>query len=241
LRVPTAEQEPRLQAAAARLGEDVDVLRARLAELQAIELECRGVGGVVPWPEPVSAGALLDDTQKLLGSYVIIHDEHGATATTLWVGFSWIHDVATHSPPLLATSADAGGNAAKTLLAGLLQLLTPRGKIAGEITGASFFHMIDRTHPTLIIDNAENLFNRRRDLLDLLAQSWTRGTPVLRQVHGQTYEFDVFCPKVVCAIAGSNFLPANMMQRMIHFEMLPKLPSETRREQWTRQGYSRRA
>jgi hypothetical protein len=41
-----------------------------------------------------------------------------------------------------------------------------------------------------------------------------------------TIEYDVFCPKVIGAIAGSNFLPPNSMGRSIHFGMLPKLPSE---------------
>jgi hypothetical protein len=87
--------------------------------------------------------------------------------------------------------------------------------------------MIDRTQPTLIIDNAENLFKRKRDLIDLLDASWTRGFPVTRQVHGVTVEYNVFCPKVIGAMAGSNFLPPNAMARSIHFGMLPKLPDET--------------
>src|SRR5262249_23942575 len=61
----------------------------------------------------------------------------------------------------------------------------------------------------------------------LLDASWTRGIPVPRQVHGVTVEYDVFCPKVIGAIAGSNFLLPNAMGRAIHFGMLPKLPDET--------------
>jgi len=228
LKQPIAEHDARLTEAATRLGEDLNQLRAQFAELLDAERERRGIGDVVPWPEAVNLNTLLNDIHKHRRRYVIIHDEHGAVATTLWTAHSWIHnEVATHSPPLLITSADDEGNAAKTLLCKYLQYQTPRGKVVGELSGASFFHLIDRIHPTLIIDNAENLFKRRKDLIELLNNSWTRGVPVPRQVHGVTVEYDVFCPKVIGAIAGSNFLPPNSMGRSIHFGMLPKLPSET--------------
>jgi hypothetical protein len=212
---------------ATRLGEDINGLRAQFAELLDAERERRGIGDVEPWPKAIDVNTLLNDIHKHRRRYIIIHDEHGAVATTLWTAQSWVHnEIATHSPPLLITSADDEGNAAKTLLCKYLQYQTPRGKVVGELSGASFFHMIDRNHPTLIIDNAENLFRRRRDLIELLNNSWTRGVPVPRQVHGVTVEYDVFCPKVIGAIAGSNFLPPNSMGRSIHFGMLPKLPHE---------------
>ena len=227
LKQPTAEQDSRLMEVATRLGVDVNDLRAQFAELLDIERERRGMGDVVPWPDPVNLNALLNDIHRHRGRFIVIHDEHGAVATTLWTAFSWVHDkVATHSPPLLITSPDEEGNAAKTLLCSYLVYQTPRGKIVGELSGASFFHMIDRIHPTLAIDNAENLFKRKKDLIELLNNSWTRGVPVPRQVHGVTVEYDVFCPKIIGAIAGSNFLPPNAMGRSIHFGMLPKLPSE---------------
>src|SRR5262249_55677665 len=228
LRQPTAEQDARLMEVATRLGVDVNDLRAQFADLLDIERERRGIGDVVPWPDPVNLDALLNDIHRHRGRFIVIHNEHGAVATTLWTAFSWVHNkVATHSPPLLITSADEEGNAAKTLLCSYLQYQTPRGKMVTDPSGASFFHMIDHNHPTLIIDNAENLFKRKKLLIDLLAASWTRGIPVTRQVHGVTVEYDVFSPKIIGAIAGSNFLPPNAMGRSIHFGMLPKLPSET--------------
>jgi hypothetical protein len=210
------------------------VIRHRFAErspraaIADAERERRGIGDVIAWPEAVNVNALLNDIHKRRRRYIIIHNEHAAVATTLWTAMSWLHnEIATHSPPLLITSADEEGNAAKTRLCSYLQYQTPRGKMVTDPSGASFFHMIDRNHPTLIIDNAENLFKRKKVLIDLLAASWTRGVPVTRQVHGVTVEYDVFCPKIIGAIAGSNFLPPNVMGRSIHYGMLPKLPSET--------------
>lgn len=131
---------------ATRLGEEINDLRAQFAGLLDAERERRGIGDVEPWPEPVNVNTLLNDIHRHRGRYVIIHDEHGAVATTLWTAHSWVHnEIATHSPPLLITSADDEGNAAKTLLCKYLQYQTPRGKVVGELSGASFFHVIDRT------------------------------------------------------------------------------------------------
>src|SRR5262249_10909777 len=229
LKQPMAEHDSRLMEVAGRLGEDVNALRAQFAGLLDAERERRGVGDVIPWPEAVNVNTLLNDIHKHRRRYVIIHNEHGAVATTLWTAKSWVHnEIATHSPPLLITSpADDEGNAAKTLLCSYLSYQVPRRKPVTDPSGASFFHMIDRAQPTLIIDNAENLFKRKRDLIDLLDASWTRGFAVTRQARGATVEYNVFCPKVIGAMAGSTFLPPNAMARSIHFGMLPKLPNET--------------
>jgi Protein of unknown function (DUF3631) len=227
LKQPTIEHDARLTEVATRLGEDLNALRTRFAELLDVERECASVGDDTPWPEAVDANTLLNKVHKHRERYVIIHDEHAAVTTTLWTAFSWCHDIATHSPFLLITSHDAGGNAAKTLLCSLLRYMTRRGRIVTDPSGASFFHMIDRLHPCLIIDNAENLFKRKKDLVDLLDASWTRGIPVTRHWHGVDRFYDVFCPKVIGAIANLNFLPPNAMARSIHFDMWPKLPHES--------------
>src|SRR5262245_35526526 len=179
LKQPIAEHDSRLTELATRLGEDINDLRAQFAELLDAERERRGIGDVELWPEPVNINTLLNDIHKHCGRYVIIHHEHSAVAATQRTAFSWVHnESATHSPPLLITSADDEGNAAKTLLCKYLQYQTPRGKVVGELSGAAFFHMIDRNRPTLIIDNAENLFRRKKDLIELLNNSWTRGIPI---------------------------------------------------------------
>ena len=122
LKQPIAEHDLRLTEVATRLVEDINDLRAQFAELLDAERERRGIGDVQPWPEPVDVNTLLNDIHKHRRRYIIIHDEHGAVAATLWTAHSWVHnEIATHSPPLLITSADDEGNAAKTLLCKYLQ------------------------------------------------------------------------------------------------------------------------
>src|SRR5262249_243939 len=140
LKQPTVEHDSRLMEAAARLGEDINDLRAQFTELLDAERERRGIGDVEPWPEAINLNALLNDIHRHRRRYIIIHNEHGAVATTVWTAFSWVHnEIATHSPPLLITSPrDDEGNAAKTLLCSYLVHQTPRAKPVTDPSGASF-------------------------------------------------------------------------------------------------------
>ena len=51
----------------------------------------------------------------------------------------------------------------------------------------------------MIIDEADHLFQRKKDLVDIINASWTRGTPIPRTLPGQggIHRFDVFCPKII--------------------------------------------
>jgi hypothetical protein len=63
---------------------------------------------------------------------------------------TWVHDVQTHSPTLLVTSAEA--NSGKTTLAGVLGFLCYRGLQTVGLTGPVVFRSIGNWGPTLIVD-----------------------------------------------------------------------------------------
>src|SRR5262249_47194541 len=60
---------------------------------------------VEPWPEPVEGDSLLRDLIRRIRRHVFCSHED-ALAVALWVMLSWVHDVATHSPLLVVTSAE---------------------------------------------------------------------------------------------------------------------------------------
>jgi hypothetical protein len=222
LKLPSAEHESRLAALAKRSGEDLDFLREEFSEL-AVEKKNGGIGYVEPWPEPVDLNALLTETTAQTQRYVVIHDDAAAVAITLWIAFAWVHEIAVHSPILRIISGDA--DAGKTTLCGVLKHLTPRAYAAAEPTGPSLYRFIDQVHPTLIIDDADNLFLRKLDLVHIINVGWTRDSAKFpRQVHGDTYWFDAFCPKIFAGI-GLALRPATLT-RCITIRMLPKLPNE---------------
>jgi hypothetical protein len=223
-RLPRAEHEPRLAALAERLGEDLQFLRDQFTQFISVEEASGGAGfvEVAPWPEPINTKVLLTEVMAQLRRYVVLHDDAAAVATVLWICFAWLHDIAVHSPILVITSADA--DTGKTTACGVLKFLAPRAYAAAELTGPNLYRFVDHLDPTLIVDDADRLFERKPDLVPIINVGWTRGTKVPRQDHGVTRWFNPFCPKI---LAGVNvLLPKTTMTRTITVRLLPKMPDE---------------
>jgi hypothetical protein len=161
--LPAGEQGRRLDAIATRLKEDPAVVRDEFEE----SAPAPGAEEVVElWPEPVGAEKLLADLRRQIQRYIVVHD-HAATAVALWVMLSWVHNaIAIHSPYLVVTSAEP--DSGKTTLLGVLERLTFKPRIAIELTGPTLYREVDQIHPTLIIDEADTLFLRKRDLLHII-------------------------------------------------------------------------
>ena len=175
----------------------------------------------IPGTSLVETKALLNELTAQLRRYVVMHDDV-AVAIFLWTMFAWVHELAVHSPLLVITSAEP--DTGKTTTLGVLHRLTPESYLAAELTGPNLYRIVDHLHPTLIIDDADMLFQRRADLTHIVNISWTRGTKIPRQVQGTTYWFDPFCPKVL-GMVGLALSPA-LASRCIVCKLQPKLPSE---------------
>ena len=219
--LPEAEQEKRLDELARSLDEDPATVREEFATSSSPPVESKPE----PWPETVDSAKLLAELAKQIRRYVVIREE-GMSATVLFTAMCWIHNaVATHSPILGVTSSDP--DSGKTTLLAILELLVPKPFRGAELTGAAAFRIIDREHPTMIVDEADHLFQRKKDLVDIINASWTRGTPIPRTLPGQAgiHRFDVFCPKII-GMVGMK-VPGTTATRFITIKMLPRLPEET--------------
>ena len=223
-KLPTAVHEQKLATLAERTDKDLNFLRDELSQLVAEE-EVGAAASSAPelWAEPADLNVLLVETLAQIRRFVVIHDDAAAVAVVLWVAFSWVHEIAVHSPMLriVADDIDAG----KTTLCNVLKFLTPRAFAVANLTGPALFRFVDREHPTLIIDNADKLLLKKPELASVIEQGWTRGTPVPRtDPHGHTYMFDVFCPKVLAGVTLA--LEPGTLSRCIDIEMLRKLADE---------------
>ena len=218
-KLPRLAHEARLAELAKRSGEDLEFLRDKFAAYYVpADMDTKPIE---PWDQPVDTHALLIELIAQLRRYVVVQDDV-AIAITLWILFSWVHEIATHSPLLVVTSAEP--DSGKSTLLGVLGFLTPRSYFAVEMTGANFYRIIDHMHPTLIVDEADQLFHRKTDLMHIVNAGWMRGATVPRMVHGVIREFDVFTPKVLGMLGLS--LPSTTASRAIVCMLWPKLPSE---------------
>jgi hypothetical protein len=93
-----------------------------------------------------------------------------------------------------------------------------------ESTGPSIYRFVDREKPTLLVDEADDLFARKTDVKHIFNAAWTRGTKIPRQVQGVTVWFDPFCPKAV-GLLGLN-MPRTLAGRSIVIKLWPKKPDE---------------
>src|SRR5262245_37029895 len=219
-KLPLLAHEARLAELAKRSGEDLDFLRDEFAAFYVpADMDTKPIE---PWDQPVDTHALLLELMAQLRRYVVVQDDV-AIAITLWLLFSWVHEVAVHSPLLIATSAET--DSGKSTLLGVLSFLVPRAYSAVELTGANIYRIVDLKKPTLLIDEADQLFRRKAALAEIINAGWTKGSArIPRIVHGVIHEFDAFCPKVI-GMLGLN-LPGTTTSRAIICMLWPKLPSE---------------
>ncbi|MGO9682718.1 MAG: DUF3631 domain-containing protein, partial [Beijerinckiaceae bacterium] len=152
---------------------------------------------------------------------------HEVLAIALWVAMAWVHEVAaTHSLYLVATSAEP--DSGKTTTLGVLGFVVPKPFTAAEPTGPAIYRFVDREKPTLLVDEADDLFQRKSDVKHIFNVAWTRGTKIPRQVQVQgvsmTVWFDPFCPKVV-GLLGMK-MPRTLVGRSIVIKLRPKKADE---------------
>jgi len=217
--LPRGEHEDGLTTLARRLGEDIAGLRDEFTLHAGLKAEAGPASEA--WPEPVDTRELLDDIIKQVRCYAVVSDNIAITVA-LWAMFAWTHEVAIHSPLLVLTSAEE--NTGKTTISGVLKFLVPRPHSAVELTGPGLFRMANFLRPTLIIDEADQLLQRKCDLMHIINAGWTRGMRIPRIVRGELHMFDPFCPKII-SMKGLD-LPDTTASRAIVCKLVPKLESE---------------
>jgi hypothetical protein len=178
---------------------------------------------IEPWADKVDGGELINNLVARLGSHVAAPKEVLLT-TALWTAFAWAHDAFVHSPMLLATSPEP--ECGKSTLLGLVSYLVPRGLVIVEVSPAVLFRMIESWQPTLIVDEADDIFRSNPELRSVINSGWTRGAGVPR-CNPDTHEpefFMTFGPKAI-GIKGLK-VPPPTLSRSIVVEMERKLPDD---------------
>ena len=168
-------------------------------------------------------GELLKKVSRRIKRHVVMEDDQALTIA-IWIAFAWTHDAATHSPILCVSSPEA--ECGKTTLLGLLQFLTPRGIVFIDASPAVLYRMVEKWHPTLLVDEADSKFKDNPELRSVINAGWTRGSAVPR-CNPETNEpefFQTFGPKVI-GLKGLG-LPDTTLSRSIIIAMERKLPSD---------------
>src|SRR5262249_6211438 len=82
---------------------------------------------------------------------------------------------------------------------------------------------------TVILDNADELFQKDKNVNDLFVIAWTRGVPIRRNTRiGREWvpvEYDVFVPKIV-SLTNNKKLPSALESRCLAINLLRALPDQ---------------
>jgi putative DNA primase/helicase len=221
MRLPVALHERELGKLAKQIDEDLTALRSEFQEYIGVA-EGSPLVETEAWPEPIDLAELLTAVEAKIAAYVAMRPLQ-RVAVTLFAAQAWPHNaIATHSPILVASSPEP--DSGKTTLLGVVGRLTPKATFHIETTAANMFRLIDAHQPTVIVDEADDVFVRKSDLKHVITGSWTRGATVPRIVQGISRDFNIFSPKAIGLL--SNKLPRALHTRGIQIKMRPKRNDE---------------
>jgi hypothetical protein len=169
---------------------------------------------------------LLNEVAAFLRRYVVMTAAQ-VDAIALWVAHTWVIEAFEVTGYLAITSPMP--RSGKTSLLRLLGLLVPRPWVVIEPSDAVIYRKIEADRPTLLLDEVDAIFGRRREqtegLRALLNAGNERGVTVPRCIGPtqQLTEFRVFCPK---ALAGIGQLPETLRDRSIQISLVRKTRDE---------------
>ncbi|MEO6553982.1 MAG: DUF3631 domain-containing protein [Nitrospiraceae bacterium] len=229
--LPLIEYGQARKAVADQLGIPVAYLDAeimkRQKELNPVATTGSGkpleMPALVPAEHPVDGASLLHMLLNVLSKYLVLPD-HAAIAIALWVVRAHCDEAFAISPRLAILSPVK--RCGKSTLLELLAKLLPRPLPTSNVTASVIFRVIEKLHPSLLIDEADSFMKENEELRGIVNSGHRRDSAqVLRNV-GDDHEprsFSTWSPMVIAAI---GMLPDTIEDRSIVVEMRRKKPGE---------------
>jgi len=181
--------------------------------------------GVEPWPESVSADALLVKARLTLKRYCIL--PHGAdVALSLWVLAGYAIDAFRIFPKVCLSSPEK--RCGKTTTLEVIGALAHRSLTASSATPSVLFRAIDAWRPTLLIDEADTFLAGNDELRGIINSGHTRSGAFVLRTEGDASDrrpvkFSTWSPMVIAMIKTP---PDTIRDRSIMVMLRRKLPGE---------------
>ena len=178
---------------------------------------------IAPAEHPVDGAMLLQTMLDILAKYLVL-PAHAALAIALWIIRAWCDDAFSISPRLAILSPVK--RCGKTILLEIMAKLLPRPLPTSNVTASVIFRVIEKLHPSLLIDEADSFMRENEELRGIVNSGHRRDSAsVLRNV-GDDHEprsFSTWSPMVIAAIGT---LPDTIEDRSIVVSMRRKQPGE---------------
>jgi hypothetical protein len=137
---------------------------------------------VLPWAYPVNGAAVLDEVVDTVKRYILLPDVM-ADAIALWAAFSHGLELFWFNPRLALCSPVK--RCGKTTLVEVLKGLVARPKPTSGVTPSVVCRMIDKWHPTYLIDEADGYLPENEQLRSVLNSGHTP-TAAFVDRHGES-------------------------------------------------------
>lgn len=171
--------------------------------------------------------ALVRDVESFISNFVIFPQQRTALVLALWTIGTHSFDSFDGFPYLTVTSPTK--QCGKTRLAEVLDLLCAETLRAANLSEAVLFRLVEKMSPTLIIDEAESLRDKKSEraqaIVGLLNAGHRKGALSYR-CDGPGHDakaFRVYCPKMIIAIGN---VPETIRDRSIAVQMQRKKPND---------------
>jgi hypothetical protein len=157
--------------------------------------------GSAAWDSAVATAELLEEIRTFINRYVAL-PEDADVAIALWLMHTYVPEASDYTPYLLITSPVR--ECGKSTLLDLLASLASRPQLTGGITAAALYRRIDRTAPTILLDELDTRLrgDGGENLRAVLNTGFHRNGKITLCV-GDAHEdrdFRTFCPKALAGI-----------------------------------------
>lgn len=176
-----------------------------------------------PWEDPVPGDQLLREISEIFSDHLII-SPHEAVAISLWIVLTYLVDHVSILPLLWFSSPEK--RCGKSLALEILYCLVLRPLMGANISAAATYRVIEKYHPTLLIDEADTFLGKNEELRGVINSGHKKSGAFIIRCHGDNLEpttFSTWCPKV---LAGIGKIADTMEDRSIAIRMKRKAPGE---------------
>lgn len=216
------------KAVAKELGCPVSVLDKLVAALRKESHPPSIVEELTAWPSEVDVVVLYHEIESIIEKYIVL-PQGALHALCLWCMGTYAFDDFHIFPKLIFHSPEK--RCGKSTALDVVEAISNRALYSSSITPAAMFRVIEKHHPTLIVDEADTFISGRNDeLVGIINSGHARNRAFVIRTVGDNHEpkqFSTWSPQVFASIKR---LQDTIMDRSIVIELRRK----TKDEQTTR-------